>query len=323
MALKFFDMTRPGKGVKKTDGRDFSLKRFFVLTKENIWKLIVVNIFYVFTNFPIFFALYAASGNLNIPFQTPGTVAYQALYGVLQSEASPALFSLWSTGARLTEAGYASTATLVFYFIGLLALFTFGFSNAGMACVVRNLSRSTPLDMAADYFGTMKKNVKQALPMGIIDAFAVFALSFDVFFFYQNSLYSADFVTLVLLFISLFIYVVYLMMRSYIYIIMITFDLKLTKILKNAFLFSMLGLKRNSLALVSNALIVIVNYMLFLFITPIGAILPFIITFGLCSFSAGYAAWAPIKQFMIDPYYTEPDSGASSDEAIFKDDVGV
>lgn len=320
MALKFFDMTRSGGGVKKTDGSDYSLKRFFVLTKENFWKLAVVNIFYVFSNFPVFFALYAASGNLNIPFSTPGTVAYQALFGVMQSDASPALYSMWGIGARLTQSGYASTATVVFYLIGLLVLFTFGVSNAGMACVVRNLSRSTPLDLAHDYFGTIKKNLKQALPMGVIDAFAVFALSFDVFFFYQNSLYSADFVTLVLLFISLFVYVVYLMMRPYIYIIMITFDLKLTKILKNALLFSMLALKRNIFALASNAIIVVVNYLLFLFITPIGAILPFVITFSLCSFVAGYAAWAPIKKYMIDPYYTSPES-ASAPEPIFRDDV--
>ena len=321
VAFKLFDLNKPGKGVSKADQKKKGLRGFFILTKDFFWKLAVVNIFYVFFNFPVFFGLYALSGNLDIPFSTPGTVGYQALYGVMRGGASPSAFSLWSVGARLAEAGYASSWTKIFFVLALLTLFTFGLSNAGMACVTRNIVRSTPLDLASDFFGTMKKNFKQAIPMGIIDFVALFALSFDVFYFYQSSLAGADFVTLLLMFISLFIFVTFVMMRFYIYIIMITFDLKLTKILKNSLIFAYAGLKRNAPALIGIIALAVVNYLLFIFITPIGAVLPFVITFALGALMASYAAYPKIKELMIDPYYETGDDKPESGEAIFTDDV--
>lgn len=325
MAFNFFHYDRPGKGVKKENKNDFSLGRFFKLTKDHFWKLVSVNIFYVFCNFPIFFALYALSGNLDIPFSTPGTHSYQALYAVMQNDPSPSLFSKWGMGTRLVEAGYAGTWVFVFFGIALLVLLTYGFTNAGMACVMRNITRGTPLDLANDFFKTMKKNWKQALPLGILDCVATFMLVFDVVYFYYNSLNSADFFTLVLLFIALYIAVVFFMMRFYMYTIMVTFDLKLTKILKNAYIFSQLGIKRNLLACLGIALVLVINVVLFFVLTPVGAVAPFIITFALGAFMASYAAYAPIKKYMIDPYYeaNPTEEAAVKEEAIFADDVSV
>ncbi len=323
MGLNLFHYDRPGKGVKKEKKDDFSLGRFFKLTKEHFWKIVSVNIFYVFCNFPIFFALYAVSGNLDIPFSTPGTTSYQALFGILQNEASPSLFSKWTMATRLMEAGYAGPWVAVFLGLALLIFLTYGFTNAGMACLMRNMVRSTPPDLAGDFFGTMKKNWKQALPLGMLDCFATFMLAFDVIYFYYNSLNSADFFTLILLFVALYIAVVFFMMRFYMYILMITFDLKLTKILKNAFIFSQLGIKRNLVAMLGIALLVVLNAVLFFVLTPVGAVLPFIITFGLGAFMAAFAAYAPIKKYMIDPYYEEnpAEEAPVKEEAIFSDDV--
>lgn len=324
MSLKLFNYDRPGKGVKKEDRKnDFSLGRFFKLTKEHFWKLVSVNIFYVFLNFPVFFALYAVSGNLDIPFWTPSTLSYQPLFGILLNDATPALFSKWTTFTRLMEAGYAGPWVGVFLGLSLLLLFTYGLANAGMACVTRNMARGTPLDLAADFFGTMKKNWKQAIPLGMLDCFATFMLSFDVVYFYHNSLNSADIFTLILLFVSLYIAVIFFMMRFYMYTMMITFDLKLTKILKNAFIFSQLGIKRNLMAILGIAVLVILNLILFFVLTPVGAVLPFIITFALGAFMASFAAYASIKKYMIDPYYEEnpAEKAPVKEEAIFSDDV--
>ncbi len=323
MGLNLFRYDRPGKGVKKEKKDDYSLGRFFKLTKEHFWKLVSVNIFYVFCNFPVFFALYAISGNLDVAFSTPGTGSYQALYGVLQNDPSPSLFAKWSMGSRLVESGYGGVWVGVFFGISLLILLTFGFTNAGLACVTRNIARGTPLDLAADFFKTMKKNWKQALPLGILDCFAIFMLAFDVIYFYYNSLNSADFFTLLLLFVALYIAVVYFMMRFYMYTIMITFDLKLTKILKNAYIFSQLGIKRNLMAALGIALLTVLNAVLFFVLTPVGAIAPFIITFALGAFMASYAAYAPIKKYMIDPYYDPAQEAPVNEEAIFADDVSI
>lgn len=322
MGLNLFDLTRPGKGVKKEKKNAYSLKRFFVLTKENFWKLVTVNLLYVFLLLPILFALYAISGNLDIPFVTPGTTSYQPLFGILQNDPSPSLFAMWTMGARLTLSGYAGPWVPVFFGISLLVLFTYGLANAGLACVCRNVTRGTPVDLASDFFGTMKKNWKQALPLGILDCFATFMLAFDVFYFYVNALNSGDFVVLVLLFVTLYIAFTFFMMRFYLYPMLITFDLKWTKLLKNAFLFSMLGFKRNALATLGILVLAVVNYLLLLVLTPVGAVLPFIVTFALGAFMACFAAYGPIQSYMIDPYYeNQPQEPAPQQEAIFTDDV--
>ena len=80
MAFKFYDPNKPGKGVSKEDQKKKGLKGFFILTKDFFWKLAVVNIFYVFFNFPVFFGLYALSGNLDVPFSTqPSLLAAKAV----------------------------------------------------------------------------------------------------------------------------------------------------------------------------------------------------------------------------------------------------
>jgi uncharacterized membrane protein YesL len=96
---------------------------------------------------------------------------------------------------------------------------------------------------------------------------------------------------------------VYLAMRSYLYIMMSTFKLKSFKLLKNAFIFSVLGFKRNIMAFLGTALVLFINYYVFMVFLPLGVILPFVITLSLVQFMGIYAAYPKMKEIMIDPYY--------------------
>ena len=109
--------------------------------------------------------------------------------------------------------------------------------------------------------------------------------------------------------------VIYFFMRMYIYILTVTFDLKIFKVIKNAFIFSFLGFKRNIVAAIGIALAVFINYLLMLLPQTfgLGLILPFVITIGVVMFMMAYAAWPKIKEIMIDPYYN-PD-GTPIEEA--------
>nr|MCR5262864.1 hypothetical protein [Clostridiales bacterium] len=79
-----------------------------------------------------------------------------------------------------------------------------------------------------------------------------------------------------------------------------------------------LNIKRNALAVLGIAVIILVNYALFLMFIPLGIILPFIITCSTCAFIACYAAFPKIKEVMIDPYETdEPEK--PKEEPIFRD----
>ena len=53
--------------------------------------------------------------------------------------------------------------------------------------------------------------------------------------------------------------ILYFFMRFYIYLLLVTFDLSIRKILKNALIFTMLGIKRNLMGFLGVALITLVN----------------------------------------------------------------
>jgi hypothetical protein len=86
---------------------------------------------------------------------------------------------------------------------------------------------------------------------------------------------------------------------------MVTFDLSFFKVLKNSFIFALLCVGKNFVALLGIALVVFLTMAFAAFYTPIGIILLIVLVFGLCTFISTYVAYPQIKKFMIDPYYNE------------------
>lgn len=88
---------------------------------------------------------------------------------------------------------------------------------------------------------------------------------------------------------------------------MVTFDLTIFQILKNALIFTMLGIKRNLVALLGILLLILLDVLLLLsgagFLLPIALAIPLMFLFAVGAFMATYAGYYVIKQYMIDPYY--------------------
>ena len=85
----------------------------------------------------------------------------------------------------------------------------------------------------------------------------------------------------------------------------VTFDMKLTKVFKNALIFVVLGIKRNIMALLGLAVITAIPIFMIILLLPLGLgvtlVLPLIYYLGICSFIYTYAAYPVIKKYMIDP----------------------
>lgn len=321
--FKFWDFTKEGKGVKKEDyveDKPFAFITFFKTLGRNFWNFTCLNFLYLLLNFPLFFGLFALSGNLNSKVSAPMNPLFSPLYGMTKVSAwdSP-FFDIHNYIVGATETvSIPSKATLIFFGITLLVIFTFGISNCGMAAILRGYTRKDPVFLSSDFFGSISANWKQALPMGVIDAVAIVVITY-VFNFWR--LYSQSFINDIMFYLSVFLLVVYFFMRFYIYVLMITFDLSIFKILKNSFIFALLGIKRNLLALLGIVAVLIVNFTIFALFMPLGIILPFIITISLCSFIAIYCTYPVIKKYMIDPYYPDKDNSNNKydDEPIFID----
>lgn len=316
--FKLFDYSKPGKGVKKGE-TDYSLAGFFKLLKRKFFDLSKVNFLWIIVNFPLFFGLVGLSGNFSVPFSTPADPLYPIISGVSKFTEGPAISALWGVIGKNVIMEYYGPVAKVLFWLTALAVLTFGFANTGMALVLRNHSREEYVDMPADFFRTIKKNFWQALLLGVVDLFFTAALTFAVVFYRTNA--GVSFIFSMLYFFSIFVVLIWIVMHFYMYQLLVTFKLSVFKIMKNSFIFALVGIKRNIVALIGIALTVALNVVIYMYFLPLGGLLPFFLTVALVSFMGTFAAYPNIKKIMIDPYYKSTDyvRETPDEPSLFKD----
>lgn len=297
-----FDSQRVGKGVEKGEVKEPTFKNFFKYFGRSFTKLLYVNLMFTFFCIPLFFALFAIAGYFDPSAATATRPMASVLNGlIMNGEYDPLTMSLYGVfGVRTGAVSQTSVTSYIFYGISLLTVFTWGYANAGMAYTIRNLQKGEPVFVWSDYFRTLKKNAVQALIVGVIDAAIIALLFYNLRFYSYNSSRNVFFFLYIATIVMILLYVV---MRMYIYPLLVTFKLSTLKIYKNALIFTVLGLKRNVLGLIGIALAVGLNVLLIYVFFPLGIIMPFVLTFAVCGYIGMYAAYPKIKEIMIDPYY--------------------
>lgn len=312
-----------GKGVSKKDTVPRTFGNFFKLSWWHMGTIISVNLVFMLGNFPLLLGLLGASGILSDSLPTPASSVYANLFGTIREGADPFTAAIYGVHGMPAEFLVTSNATRVMFVLTFLVVFTWGFVNVGTTYILRNLVKGDAIFFIHDFFYAIKRNLRQGFIMGIIDIVLIFVIVYDLMLFYAQMMYYwyAPF----MFYFMLFLAIIYAVMRFYIYNLIITFDLKLTKIIKNAFIFSSLAWKRNGLALIGIALLGIIDWYLLKFLTPVGIILPIIFLYGYCAYIGSYAAWPKIKAIMVDPYVTEEEIKEAENEAesarVFADDV--
>lgn len=311
--FNFFDLMYGKERVEDDPGdqdapRDFRF--FFKLTGRNMRRLFSLNLIMAIANFPVFIIMLAFSQNLHKTAMIPASPLAGPLYGAsyfgATSPAASALFGLH--GVQMPIAYWTPLAFGVLIAGIVLLLFTFGLSTVGITYIMRNVVRGEMIFMKEDFFYAMKRNLKQGILLGILDLLFTALLLYDIYFFYLNL--AGGTWAVVGFWASLVILLFYFFMHFYTYLQALTFELSLSKIFKNALIFSILGFKRNILAFLGIVAVVVLNFMIMQVLMPVGIILPFIISIALCMFMATYAAWPVVQKYMIDAY----DSPASSEE---------
>lgn len=204
----------------------------------------------------------------------------------------------------------------------LLFFIPVGFSAVGMTNVTRSLSRDKHTFGVSDFFTAIKKNWKQAISVGIINNIVLALILFNISFFSATEGVAGTFTGIIGLGVSIFIAIVFTVMKFYIWFIVITFDMKLKQIYLNSFKFFIVNLKNNFIMLFGHllfwAIIILLWYafpgpiiaavtgMLLIFFYPVYHYL--VIQFGIFS---------SIKKYMIDPYYAEhPDADIEKRRAL-------
>ena len=326
--LKLFDITRDGKGLSKnSDDKIGGIKRFFISYKDNIGKITSVNIFMVIGNFPLIFLIATLSGLTKMQGLMPSFDVFQNLAGYFANTPPSAhSMALFAQEGLQTVIYRPTTTTYVFYAIAALTLFSFGIVNVGSAYILRNIAKGEPVFLWSDFWYAVKRNWKQALPFGMIDAGINLLLIWNIYSMFISS--TGDYFTNTMFWCNIVLFIFYFVMRYYIYVQMVTFNLTVFKIIKNSMIFALLGFKRNIVAFLGIIAGVFIELICVLgaggILLPFGIALPFIILFSTFAYMKVYASYYKIKEVMIDPYLAEHPEEAPSDyddEIIMSDDV--
>ncbi len=294
----FYNYGKVGPGVSKNEREK---KRFFLfldLLGRKFSKLISLNLIYFVTLIPLFLGL------------------------LLSVKLNPQILS---DGVLHTDAiGKAPVFVLTGDMIGLALMFVSLFLTAPATCgftyVIRNMQRQEHAWIFSDFREHFAKNFKQAFVLGVIDMAAALVLYFAyTFYAYSMPLLSPDngtvsalgswFVALASLF--------FVIMHYYIYVMMVTFDLSIKNIFRNAAIFTISKMPLNLFitAIVGAIVLLSVIY------TPIGIVCAMGLTLSFCGFLIVFSVYPTIDKYMISVQETEEKTVVSDEERDFIDTV--
>jgi len=130
--------------------------------------------------------------------------------------------------------------------------------------------------MWSDFWYAVKRNLKQGILLGILDLVVSFLMVFNLRYYYGGL--NGGFAGGIMFYLSLAMLILWFYMRFYMYLLLVTFDLSIPKILKNALIFSIIGFKRNFMATLGILVLLLLNYMVFVYVQPLGIVLPLVLT---------------------------------------------
>jgi uncharacterized membrane protein YesL len=281
---------KEGPGVSKNAPQKTRFFLFFELFGRKISKLIKLNMMYFACLIPLMLGI-CLYVNIN-----PNILA------------NPAMIK--------GEPLFMFTGDIVGLALIIISLFITGPATAGFTYVLRNFGREEHAWVFSDFKDNFKSNYKQGLVLGILDLILYFAM-YVAFVFYTYSfpqvypnmaMYTPFFAAMVVV-----LAVIYTWMHYYIYVMMVTFKLKLTAIFKNSLLFAFAKLPLNIFISIICGGVILLSLMH----TFLGLVAAFIITLSFIGYVIVFSVYPTIDKYMIEPV---TEKGTEETEKAFNDD---
>lgn len=304
--MAFFrpNYNKDGKGVSKDEVPKPGFIRYFQLYFRNIRKLMGMGVIYGLVLFPLIcFLVYYIGFVVN-----PGLIeSYfeefsQISEGTVAPEGSTVVVGSW-----LVLFVWIVTYVPAYIWLPLVAVSAvlYGPLTCGLTYCLRNFGREEHA-WFSDFFSRAWKNKWQGLLIGLIDLLVTF--STFVYIFADSSLGMPVQVFNLMRIVAIGVFIIYTVMRWYIYPMAVTFDLRLKGLLKNAWIFVVLGLGRNLLVLVLSAVI----FAFFIFfpviypaLLPLFLVLSFMFLWTMYMFLYQFTTYPVLYRYMIGPALAE------------------
>ena len=201
------------------------------------------------------------------------------------------------------------TINLVYVLLSVPVVTT-GLTACGLTHVARNTARDKHSFGLSDFFETIKKNWKQSLIAGILNVAILFLLFWITDFYHAQYGETGNFIHLIGLGLSLSLTLIFLLMKFYLWTLIITFNLTLKQVYKNSFKFVFINFKGNLLCGLC-LLAVYALYVAIILLIPYFIVWTIAAVLALCTLPAfrflliQYFVFPSIKKHMIDPYYEQ------------------
>lgn len=290
----------PGKGMVKN-----GFFQFFELYFRKFWRFISTNLCYFLITLPmVIYAFYLINGIFADRLEAMGE-GYILFAGV---GFIASFFSFIPT--------WLNTPLLV------LSVLLYGPITMGLTYMYRNFAREEHA-WASDLWSRAWSNARQGLFFGIMDLLLTFLFIWGMFGRLAAEGRNLSFaLSTILSVISGIALVIWLFMRHYTYLMAVTINLSVFQILKNAWLFVVLGFRRNVTSGVVTLACVVVTFLLAPLITVITLPLFF---YSFSWFCTVFTCYPIVKKYLVLPALEAEQAGKAvvkADEADLLTEAG-
>lgn len=207
------------------------------------------------------------------------------------------------------------------YVLFCIPIVTIGPATAAMFYVLRNYNQRKHVFLPSDFIDSFKRNFKQGLIIGILDVAMVALLAFN-FSFWTGETALPSFLSNMAFAILLLMSMILIFMNFYMYTLISSFYMTIKQVIKNSFIFSVIGLWRNIFITLIVGGIAFLSYIFY----GIASVLSLFILFSFTAYTVSFIIYPIIKRYLIDPIMEEKEEEEEKDdtenleeEIIFED----
>ena len=186
-----------------------------------------------------------------------------------------------------------------FLFLAAPMLILFGPATAASMQVMRKFVLEKPIFLFDEFKQAYKDNFRQALPVGIFDVLFTAVFAYGIAFYTQMLEEAPSTENYVLMIITTAIAVYVFLAHFYIYLEIVSLTLPLGKIVKNALLLTIMGIKVNIINFLVSLLFLAAAILLF----PYSTLFLVFIPFGWLMFLYAFNCYPVIQKYIVNPYY--------------------
>jgi len=324
----FSGMDQPGPGVYIDDPKDGPVVNFFKIYGSKFFTLCLCNLMFVVANIPALLISCLVGGYL-LPMISPA----------LSPDKLREMIPLFA-GDSLSDPSQIAAAADQFYWIliilssfamtGML-LIVFGPFQAALSYVYRNFARGNSSSFWQELVKAFKDNWKQSLIASIISAIVTIVLMINIGFY--ATVYTGAIATPLAVVVSVLLFF-FMCIQMYIYPMIVSLELPLKKIYKNALIFTIIRLVPTiGVVLIQLVVVLIIPLLLVSFGSSIGLSIAvaFYLTFAFsfAHFLGNFFAWYQIEKYIVAPQQkaeddekpVEKEKNASANDDVRNDDT--